>query len=107
MNKPGQHLGVLLCVKPREVFVVSLDEYRSTWHCAPGRTPLGEIPGALVIARSSVDFFRIRPDAEVPDVQYPIEARAESRFECEHVIVEALDGTVNVAGCTDQHKQTP
>jgi hypothetical protein len=24
-------------------------------------------------------------------VQYPIEARAESRFECEHVVVEALD----------------
>jgi len=37
VNKSGQNLGVLLRVKPREVFVVSLDEYGAAGHrtCGP------------------------------------------------------------------------
>ncbi len=106
VNESGQHLGVLLRIKPREIFVVSLDEYIATGHRTRGHEPLRKIPGAVVIACSAVNFFWIRPNAEIPDVQHPIEARAEGHFECEHIYVEALHRTVNVSRRADQHRHT-
>ena len=41
-----------------------------------------------------------------PTCSTPVEARAESHLECEHVVVEALDRTVNITRRADQHGHT-
>lgn len=77
VNKSGQHLGVLLRIKPHEVLVVSLDEYGATRHRTCGHEPLRKNPRRRRDCVIRGPFFRIRPNAEVTDMQYPIEARAE------------------------------
>jgi hypothetical protein len=83
--------------------VVSLDEHGAAGHRQRGREPPGKIPGTIVIACRSVDFFLIGPNTEVPDLLYPIKACVESRFECEDRVVEALHRTMNVTRRTHQH----
>jgi hypothetical protein len=55
------------------------------------------LPGGLV------DSGLVRPDTEVADVQHPLETHAERLLEGEDVLVEPIEGSVDVAGGTDDH----
>ena len=50
-----------------------------------------------------VDAGLVRPHAEVADVQHPLEAHAERLLEGEDVLVEPIEGSVDVAGGADDH----
>jgi hypothetical protein len=53
--------------------------------------------------RRAVDPIRVRPYAEVSHVQHPLEAHAERLLESEDVVIEPLDGSMDVASGADDH----
>src|SRR5881628_682210 len=93
-GQAGQDLLALAFLKPREVLVVALDEHGRTRHGATRREPRGEVARALVVSRRAVDPLRVRPHAEVADVDDPLEAHAERALEAEDVLVEAVERSV-------------
>lgn len=69
----------------------------------PGR----EVARALVLSSRLVYSVQIGPDAEVSNVQHPLEPAAERALEREHVVVESTDGSMNVARSTEKHRRPP
>jgi len=51
-----------------------------------------------------VDAGRVRPDAEVTDVEHPRETHAERFLEGEDFFIEPVDGPMDIAGSTDNHR---
>ena len=103
VGQPRQELGVLERGEPLEVLVVGLDEHgRTRCGAALGERPR-EVAGALVVAGSAIDTVGIRPHTEVAHVQHVLEAHAENRFESADVVVQAIEGAMDVAGCADDH----
>ena len=58
-----------------------------------------------MLAGGLVHPLRVRPDSEVADVKDVIEACAELTLEGEHVGVEPIQGAMDVAGGTDEHRR--
>ena len=103
IEEPGQHLGIGPVVQPDEVLVVALDEQSSSRR-GPSLGPPGrEIPGAVVAFGRTVDAGRGRPDAEVADMEHPRKAHAERLLEGEDLLVEPVDGPVDIAGSANDH----
>jgi len=57
-----------------------------------------------MIARRLVGPARVRPNTEVTDMQDVVKTDAKDRLECEHVLVEAVERSVNISSSTDEHK---
>jgi hypothetical protein len=87
--------------------VVALDEQRLVRRWAPLGPPRREVAGAVVALRRPVDAARVRPHAEVADVQHPLEAHTERDLEGEDVFVEPIEGSVDVTGGADDHGVVP
>jgi hypothetical protein len=88
---------------PDEVLVVAFDEQRLARRLTSLGTPRREVAGTIVPFGRTVDPVRVGPDAEVPDVQHPLEAHAERLLEGEDVLVEPVEGSVDVTGGADDH----
>ena len=107
MEKPGQHFGCVLCVEPEEVFVVTLDEYRPPRCDASVGKPRREVAGAVVFPCRPVDAIRIRPNAEITHVKYPLKAVPKRVLERKDVVIHPIDGSVDIAGSAKQHRPNP
>ncbi len=103
VEETRQDLPILLGVEPDEVLVVALDEDGLLRHGPTIRIPGGEVPGALVPSRGTVDPLRIGPHPEVPDVEHPLEAHPKRPLECEDVVVEPIEGSVRITGGAEEH----
>src|SRR5690606_17066350 len=98
-----EHLRLGLGVEPDEVLVVALDEQRAARGGPSTRPPSGEVARAVVLPGGLVDALRVRPHAEVADMQHPLEAHAERLLEGEDVLEEPIEGSVDVASGADDH----
>ncbi len=84
--------------------LVLLDPHRDPFAAGVARgQPPREVARTLMLARRLVNPIGIRPNPEVADVKHPREADAERLLERQHVLVHAVDRTVNVAGSAENH----
>ena len=106
VGQPREHLALAsgaLFLEPDEVLVVALDKDRGAGRRASLGEPHGEVASAFVLARGLVDAVGVGPDAEVADVQDVVKAHAEGVLEREDIGVELVHGSMDVAGCADEH----
>jgi len=75
-----------------EFLLVTLDKKRLPRDWAMLGIPGGEVPRAVVPRRGPVDARRVRPNAEVADVQSVIEHHAQRGVEGQHRGVEGVEG---------------
>ncbi len=85
--------------------MVALDEQGSPRDCTPLAEPRRKISSSIVVASRPVDPPCIGPDAEIPDLQDAVEANPDDRLEYEHVLVEAIQGSVDIPCRADEHRQ--
>jgi hypothetical protein len=92
-------------IEPPEIFVIAFDEDCRPRNLALLGEPECELARAIMIARRLVDPARIRPNTEVTDMQDVVKPDIKDLLECEHVLVKAVEGSMNIASSTDDHKR--
>jgi hypothetical protein len=75
----------------------------TTWSWT-STTTASRTPSCTRRWRPGIDAGRVGPDAEVAHVEHPREAHAERILEGEDLVVEPVDGPVDIAGSTDNHR---
>jgi len=90
-------------VEPLEVLVVPLDEDGLPRSRALLPPPPREVTGAVVPACGLVDAIRGGPDAEVADVEDPIELEARCCFEPKDIVEEAIECPMYVSRSAEEH----
>ena len=103
MKEARKQLDALLRAEPAEIFVIALDEQRTSRRCSLLCDPSWEVTRAVMTASRAIDHRRIGPDTKVADVENPVEAQRERGLEGGYVGVHSVERTVNVAGSTDDH----
>ncbi len=87
--------------------MVPLDEDRLARHRTAVGEPGRKVARAIVLSSRLVYSVGIGPDAEVSNVQHPLEPAAERVLEREDVVVESTNGSMNVARSTEKHPRSP
>ena len=65
--------------------------------------PDREISRAIVLARCLVHPVGIGPDAKIAEVKHVVKTSTERFLEREDIFIEPVQGSVNIAGGTDEH----
>jgi hypothetical protein len=87
--------------------MITLDENGRPGRPSAFSQPRGKVAHAVMMARRLVDPIRIGPDTEIANVQHIVEANSKRCLEREHVLIETVHCSVNVARRTDKHRALP
>ena len=106
IGQAGKHFHVLR-IQPREILMVTLDEGGWPRHLSILFEPGRKVARTVMMACCLVDPARIGPYPEVADLQDLVKANAKRYLELEHVLIQSVHCSVNVAGGTDEHRKPP